>query len=265
MKRQISIIIPARFGSSRFPGKPLAMIAGLSLLERVYRIASAVPDIDRVAVATDDPKIVDHVKGFGGNAVMTPLDCRNGSERVFKAMQDLVKDSSDIIINFQGDAVLTPPWIINDVIQAMVEDPSIKIATPAVRLSYANLEKLELYHQNGNAGGTTVTFDTKGDALYFTKGIIPFVRGTRSGADSPVFKHIGLYGYTASSLAQYVALAPARFEEVEQLEQLRALENGIAIRVVQVDLKGRTMWSIDNPIDVTETEKIITTQGELFT
>lgn len=256
------IVIPARYGSSRFPGKPLAQIRGRSLLERVWRISKGVPGVDEVVVATDDPRIAAHVQSFGGRSVMTSESCRNGSERVHEAIKNLGL-SPKIVVNMQGDAVLMPPWVIGALVEAMQKDPTIQIATPAVRLSTEQYASLAATKAAGITSGTTVTFSKSGDALYFSKAIIPFARKLPTG-EPPVFQHIGVYAYTSESLKRYISLPMGMFEEMEQLEQLRALENGIPIRVVQVSFKGRTMWSVDNPEDVARVESIIDTEGELI-
>jgi 3-deoxy-manno-octulosonate cytidylyltransferase (CMP-KDO synthetase) len=255
------IVIPARYGSSRFPGKPLASIRGRSLLERVWRISKGVSGVNEVVVATDDSRIAAHVQSFGGRAVMTSESCRNGSERVFEAIEKL-GISPKIVVNMQGDAVLMPPWVIGALVEAMQKDPTIQIATPAVRLSKEQYESLAATKAAGITSGTTVTFSKSGDALYFSKGIIPFARKLPEG-EPPIFQHIGVYAYTSDSLKRYISLPVGMFEEMEQLEQLRALENGIPIRVVPVSFKGRTMWSVDNPQDVARVEAIIDAEGEL--
>lgn len=256
------IVIPARYGSSRFPGKPMALVAGTTLLERVWRIASAVQGVDGVFVATDDERIAAHVHGFGGRAVITSDACRNGSERVHEALE-LLKIEPRVVVNFQGDAVLMPPWIIGALVDEMKRDSSVHIATPAVRLSKEQYSAMNAMKSSGVVSGTTVTFAVNRDALYFSKGIIPFVRSMPEGKESPVYQHIGVYAYTRKSLARYISLPVGMFEEVEQLEQLRALEHGIPIRVVEVSLQGRTVWSVDNPQDVPRAEEIIRIEGEL--
>jgi len=256
------IVIPARYGSSRFPGKPLAPIMGRSLLERVWRIGTAVEGVSRVVVATDDTRIVEHVRSFGGEAVMTSESCTNGSERAYEAVQNL-GSKADVIVNLQGDAVLMPPWVIGALVRAMKDDPSVQIVTPAVRLAAEQYKSMSAMKGAGIVSGTTVTFAKNGNALYFSKGIIPFMRSTPANGEPPIFQHIGVYAYRADALKKYIALPQGMFEEVEQLEQLRAIENGMPIRVVQVSLQGRTMWSVDNPQDVARVEEIIRAEGEL--
>lgn len=256
------IVIPARYGSSRFPGKPVAPIMGSSLLERVWRIGKAVEGVSKVVVATDDTRIIEHVRSFGGEAVMTSESCANGSERVYEATKNL-GSTADVIVNLQGDAVLMPPWVIGALVDAMRKDPSVDIATPAVRLNAEQYKSMSAMKGSGVVSGTTVTFAKNGNALYFSKGIIPFVRRIPSSGEPPIFQHIGVYAYRAEALKRYIGLSQGMFEEVEQLEQLRALEHGMPIRVVQVSLQGRTMWSVDNPQDVDRVEEIIRAEGEL--
>ena len=252
-------VIPARYGSTRFPGKPLHKIAGVPMVERVRRLAAAAPAIDRVLVATDDDRIIKAVKDFGGEAVMTPATCRNGTERAFEAVKAFAQ-GDDVIVNLQGDAPLTPPWVIDAAAAAMAEDDQLPLATPAVALTEDAYAKLASAKAAGEVGGTTVVFDKQNNALYFSKAIIPF---RREDAGVAVHKHIGLYAYRFSTLSQLVALEPSPLELTESLEQLRALENGIPIRIVLTDYKGRTPWSVDSPRDAEIAADIITREGEI--
>lgn len=257
------IVIPARYGSSRFPGKPLALIKGISLLERTWRIArSASPD--RVLIATDDDRIEAAATGFGAEVIRTSHDCANGTERVYEAISHGTNADADIIINLQGDAVLTPPWILTDIISAMKADSSVRIATPATKLSLQQYNDLAEQKKKGIVGGTLVVFDKNFNALYFSKSLIPFLRSAPADADLPLYRHIGLYAFRYSALKEYLSLPPSPLEQLEGLEQLRALEHGIPIRVVTVDYRGRTHWSVDSPDDVERVESIIAAQGELF-
>ncbi|MDD5585386.1 MAG: 3-deoxy-manno-octulosonate cytidylyltransferase [Alphaproteobacteria bacterium] len=272
----LRIIIPARYGSTRFPGKPLALVAGVPLLQRVWALGASVVGKGNVAVATDDERIAAFCAKIGAACVMTDPAIANGTGRVHAALQQLPSDV-DQIINLQGDAVLTPPWVIRAVIDEMARDSSIGIFTPAVRLTKETYEALRAAKQAGEAGGTTVTFDKDHNALYFSKSIIPFVRavaGTaeraeknnvRDGADNPpVYRHIGLYGYRRETLARLIALPPSPLEQAEKLEQLRALENGLKIRVVEVDYKGRSHIGVDSEADASRAEAIIAAEGELL-
>jgi 3-deoxy-manno-octulosonate cytidylyltransferase (CMP-KDO synthetase) len=256
------IVIPARFGSSRFPGKPLEVIAGKFLIDRVWRIAVAAAAGAPVVVATEDQRIADVVADFGGQAVMTSDRCRNGSERALEAARVLGGNWS-WILNVQSDAPLIPPGVLSAVIEGLKRSDAPPIVTPAVRLTWEQWEHLVEQRSRGVNSGTTVTFDKRHSALYFSKSIIPAIRKPRTDEICPVYQHLGLYGYRFDSLEQYVKLAPTSLEEAEQLEQLRALENGMRILVVQADLQGRTLWSIDNPSDVKVVEEIIAREGEL--
>jgi 3-deoxy-manno-octulosonate cytidylyltransferase (CMP-KDO synthetase) len=253
-------VIPARYGSTRFPGKPLTPITGRKMIERVWRHTSAADGVDRVVVATDDERIADAVINFGGEAIMTPDTCRNGTERALAASDALASDA-EIIINVQGDAVLTPPWVIGAVPVAMRNDLAIEMATPAVKMPPETEQKFRASKATGEVGGTTVVFDRNMQALYFSKTVIPFQRNPEAG--TPTWQHIGLYGYRIDTLRRLVALDPSPLELAESLEQLRALENGIPIRIVEVDYRGRSAWSVDAPADVTEVEAIIAREGEL--
>lgn len=255
----VAIVIPARFGSERLKGKPMLEIAGVSLLERVWRIARAAAGASRIVVATEDERVVAHAASFGAEAVLTSDRCSNGTERIAEAL-DAAGIVEDAVINFQGDAVLTPPWILDEMIAAFASPKPFDIVTPAVRLDDAALAALRAHKVAAPSSGTTVTFDLDGNALYFSKTIIPFVRKPGFAA---VHRHIGLYGYRTASLRRYVALPPSPLEQTEGLEQLRALENGMKVRVVVVDYRGRTHASVDTPEDVAVVEATIAREGEL--
>ena len=257
----VAVVIPARYGSSRFPGKPLAPVAGVSLLERVWRLAQAADGIDTVAVATDDDRIRVHAEGFGATVLMTPASCRNGTERVSAALTQL-PDTIAAVINLQGDAVLTPPWVITALVTAL-QTTAAPVVTPAVQCSEAHYAQLVAAKRDHPASGTLVVTDRNGKALYFSKALIPFIRADHRGAFPPVWRHIGLYGYRRDALAQLLAWPEGPLEAAEQLEQLRALENGMTIQVVPVDYRGRRHWSVDSPADVTIVEQLLAEEGEL--
>jgi 3-deoxy-manno-octulosonate cytidylyltransferase (CMP-KDO synthetase) len=254
-----AIIIPARYASSRFPGKPLCQIAGVSMLERVWRIAKSVHQATRIVVATDDERILSHAKSFGAEAIMTSPECSNGTERVHDAVRRGAI-AEDIVLNLQGDAPLTPPWVLEAMIDEMIIDTVPDIVTPAVRLAGPTLEEFREQKKQTPASGTTVVFDLHRNALYFSKAVIPYMR---KAGHTAIYRHIGLYGYRKAALSRYVALAPTPLEQTEGLEQLRALENGMRVRVAIVDYRGRTHCSIDSPEDVTFAEKIVAREGEL--
>jgi 3-deoxy-manno-octulosonate cytidylyltransferase (CMP-KDO synthetase) len=258
----IAIVIPARYGSKRLPGKPMALIAGRSLLHRVWAIARSVTGASAVYVATDDDRVADHAAGFGAAVIMTSPACANGTERVREAMDRLPRPPA-AVINLQGDAVLTPPWVVQGLVDAFRADTGLSLVTPAVHLGWDQLEALRKSKETTPGSGTLVTFDRAMNALYFSKTIIPYLRN-RTLAEPPVYRHIGIYGYRADVLARLAALPATPLETAEQLEQLRALEHGIPIRIVLTDYRGRTHWSVDAPEDITAAEAIIAREGELL-
>ncbi|MDA8232364.1 MAG: 3-deoxy-manno-octulosonate cytidylyltransferase [Magnetospirillum sp.] len=258
----VAIVIPARYGSSRLPGKPMAPVAGRSLLNRVWSIARAVNGVGAVYVATDDERVADHARGFGAEVVMTDATCENGTERAWQAMMRLSR-KPDAVVNLQGDAVLTPPWVVQGLVDAFHADPGTSMVTAAVRCTWATYDELVKLKEVSPTSGTTVTMDRFGRALYFSKAIIPRLRKRDESRPPPVHRHIGIYGYTLSALERMATLPPSELEQAEQLEQLRALENGIPITVVPVDYRGRTHGSVDTPEDIAAVEAIIAREGEL--
>lgn len=260
MSENAVIIIPARMASTRFPNKPMALIRGKTMIERVWAIGMAASAAD-VVIATDDENLKQFATQFGAKVLMTSASCLTGTDRVAESSFSL--NEHTIFFSLQGDAVLTPPWVIEEVLQAMLKDPSIQMATPAVRLRGKALLDFVQTKKQGSSSGTTVTFNKKGDALYFSKALIPYDRNDLN-PDRPVYRHIGLYAYRKETLQRLSQLPEGVFEKSEKLEQLRALENGIPIRVVQVDYRGRTHGSVDQPADVAFVESIIDREGELI-
>lgn len=252
------IIIPARYQSTRLPGKPLAAIAGRSMIERVWRIARSVSGVSGVYVATDNDAIAKAVTAFGGQAVMTSAECRNGTERAIQAVERLGL-SPDTVINLQGDAPITPPWVVQALVDGMAADAQAAMCTPAVRLTGPALARFLEEKKVTPTSGTTVVTDKRGYALYFSKAVIPYPRG----GEPEALRHIGLYAYRFATLKQLAALPMGRLEAAEKLEQLRALENGIGVKVVEVDYRGRSHASVDSPEDVARVERIIKEEGEL--
>ena len=268
---QAVVIIPARYGSTRLPGKPLTLIAGRTMLSRVHGIARAAArereGID-VVVATDDPRIGVHCDEIGAPWVMTPAACRSGTERALAALRQL-KHEYQRIINLQGDAPLVPPDFVTALLEAFETGPAIEVATLAVRLSWAELDGLRAQKRDSPFSGTCVVVDSRGNARWFSKQIIPAIRNETAlrcrGALSPVLRHIGLYGYTRRMLETYVTLPEGHYERLEGLEQLRLLEHGYTVRVVEVDYRGRAAMSgVDSPQDVARAEALIARHGELL-
>lgn len=260
------IVIPARFGSTRFPGKPLHPIAGKTLLQRVCETATqAASQADNlsVLVATDDERILQHAQSLQVPVVMTPEACETGSDRVMAAIEQLA-EQPDYVINLQGDTPLLPINVLVDVIKTLQNNPSSPVVTPAVQLSWDELDRFRAHKQKSPFSGTTVVMDTDNRALWFSKNIIPAIRNEgklRAASDlSPVFRHIGLYAYQVNTLRQFVQLSPSYYEHLEGLEQLRLLENGIAIHVVPVKLNNFAVFSgVDTPEDAKLAEQLLTT------
>lgn len=258
------VIIPARYASTRLPGKPLALIAGKSLLQRVWEISCAAEHISGVYVATDDHRVAEHAasfrgNGFGANVIMTPQNCANGTERAAAASQQL-PEKPDAIINMQGDAVLTPPWIISALAKTL-QTTTADMVTASVALSWEQAAVFAESKKTTPASGTLVVTTPQNRALYFSKNMIPFVR--KKPATCPYKRHIGIYGYRYNALQQFTALPESPLEIVEGLEQLRALENNLFIEVTPVDYQGRSHGSIDSPEDILRIEDIIRQEGEL--
>lgn len=259
-----AIVIPARYGSQRFAGKPLAALTGAggvakSLIRRSWEAAQAVAGIDGVWIATDDDRIRAHAEGFGAQVVMTSPGCRNGTERVAEALARL-QAAPEVIVNLQGDAPLTPPWFVEALVAALAPDRRAagpEVATPVLRCEPQALAMLREDRRAGRVGGTTAVFDSAGRALYFSKEVLPY------GADpaSPVFHHVGVYAYTPTALAAYAGLAPGRLEALEGLEQLRFLEHGHPVACVEVAARGRSFWEVNTPEDVARVEAVLQAEG----
>ena len=212
-------------------------------------------NIAEVYVLTDNVEIADAVRAFGGNILMTSDTCGNGTERCAEAVP-LLATPPDVIVNLQGDAPLTPPHFIEALIAEMARDPSIVMTTPVLRTSAPHLAKLQADRKYGRVGATTAVFDVRGDALYFSKEILPFY-GEAPKSAAPVFHHVGCYAYRPESLVTYKSLPVGPLEKREGLEQLRFLENGIQVRCVIVEAQGREFWELNNPTDIPVIEAIL--------
>jgi len=263
--RTAVIVVPARYASTRYPGKPLALLKGASglsktLIQRSWEAAIVVPEVSRVIVATDDARIADVAQGFGAEVVMTPESSRNGTERCAAAL-DLVGEA-DIIVNLQGDAPLTPAPFVSALLATMRADRSVEVATPVVRVTPEIHRRLLADQREGRVGGTTAAVSPNGDALYFSKSVIPHVAALAVGDPSlPVFLHIGVYAYTRAALKAYAALPPTPLEMLEGLEQLRFIEHGKSVRVVEVAAPGYDIWELNNPEDVGPIEAAFRARG----
>ena len=257
------VIIPARYASTRFPGKPLKRLSigggrYKSLLQLSWESARKIKSAKEIFIATDDKRIQVEAETFGAKVIMTSKDCMNGTERCAEAIDDMNFDG-DLVINFQGDAPLTPSWFVDDLIQVFKEDTTVQIATPVLKLDKITLKAFRLDRSNGRVGGTTVVFDTDWNALYFSKEIIPYSDEKRlnKGDGSSIFHHVGVYAYRPNILLNYKTWEASNLELSEGLEQLRFLENKCSVKCVLVDGKGREFWELNNPEDVPRIEKVI--------
>lgn len=233
------VIIPARYASTRLPAKPLAIIAGMTMIERVYRQCILASSVDAVYVATDHSAIAAEVERFGGHAIMTSPDCPSGTDRVFEAAEKLgLTDAT--VINVQGDEPLIDPKVITALARVMQEDPTIQVATP--------ISPLTREEELANPNVVTVVRNAKGDALYFSRTAIPYHRDTPT---TSYFKHIGVYAYRMDALRRFVELGESHLERTERLEQLRILEAGIPIRCVEVEYES---VAVDSPEDILKVE-----------
>jgi 3-deoxy-manno-octulosonate cytidylyltransferase (CMP-KDO synthetase) len=257
----VCIVIPARYGSSRYPGKALAPLRGAtgeahSLIRRCWDAACQVAGTGRVVVATDDARIEAEAHGFGAEVVMTSPYCANGTERCAEAAAKL-GTAPGIVVNFQGDAPLTPPWFVEALIAAMRARPEIGVATPVLRCDAETVARLLADRQAGRIGATTAEFGHDGRALKFSKAVLP---GSGGG---PVFLHVGIYAFRADALARYAALPAGPLERGEGLEQLRFLENGEDVLCVEVEARGARFWELNNPEDVPGIEQILAERGSV--
>ena len=261
----VAILIPARFQSSRYPGKPLVELRGASgiakpLIQRSHEAALRVAGAGSVHVVTDDQRIADQAAAFGAHVIVTSSECRNGTERCAEALQQL--DSPDLVVNLQGDALLTPPGFVEALVEHMRADPEAQVATPAMRLRSGEVRALQAEEAAGRVGGTSVVADGTGRALYFSKRLIPHLPdGALDGEMSPVRLHVGVYAYRPDALAAYAATPVSELETLEGLEQLRFLVAGIPIAVVEVETPPFALRELNNPEDVEAIEAALATAG----
>lgn len=260
-----AILIPARFASSRYPGKPLVELRGATglakpLIQRSYEAARRVVGSGDVCVVTDDDRIAAASEAFGAPVIMTSPDCRNGTERCAEAIGQL--GDVDLIVNLQGDALLTPSHFVEALIAHMREDREVQVATPAVRLRSAEVRVLQGEEAEGRVGGTSVVTDDRGHALYFSKRLIPRLpKGALDEPLSPVRLHVGVYAYRREALELYARTRPSQLELLEGLEQLRFLTAGVAVDVVEVDPPPFGLRELNNPEDLEPIEQALAEAG----
>ena len=242
----VIVVIPARYGSTRLAGKPLISLAGKPMIQRVYERAKMAERVDQVIVATDDERIVKAVEGFGGQARMTRPDHRTGTERVAEVAAHV---EGDVFVNVQGDEPLLDPAAVDTAVGALLEEPAASVGTVAVPI------KTPGDIMDPNVVKTVLDFD--GNALYFSRAPVPWVRDTASKIQVRHLKHLGLYVFQREALLEYPTLPQGELERIEQLEQLRWMENGWKIRVAEVE---HDAVSVDVPEDVARVEKLLLTE-----
>ena len=234
-------LIPARWGSSRFPGKPLHPIAGKPLVQHVWERVSLCSRLDDIAIATDDKRIFDAALAFGAKAIMTSPDHPSGSDRLAEAVQTF--PSATHVVNIQGDEPLIDPALIDRLACALVADPALPMATVACPIGQED--------DLNNPNIVKVALAGNGDALYFSRSVIPYARNARV---TPALRHLGIYAYRRDFLENYVRWEPTPLEKTESLEQLRALENGARIRVILTD---HVSVGVDTPEQAIQVEQIL--------
>ena len=248
MKVRTLGIIPARYAAQRFPGKPLAMISGKPLVRRVYEQARQARRLDELVVATDDTRILEAVEGFGGNALLTDPACPSGTDRAAEVAR---QHSCELIVNIQGDEPLMRPEMIDQLVAGMESEPEFAMGTLARPIESADVW--------ANPNVVKVVFGSRGNALYFSRCPVPYVRDTNGAfVGGRAHKHIGIYAYRREFLLKFVTLPQSELEKTEKLEQLRALENGYAIRVW---VTPHDSIGVDQPEDVQLVEEILRKQS----
>lgn len=259
------ILVPARYGSSRYPGKPLVELKGAGgaakpLILRSVDAARRVSGASGVYVTTDDERIADACTRYGVGVLMTSADCRNGTERCAEALKQL--HPVDLVINFQGDALLTPAHFVEALIERMQQDAEALVATPAIRLRSAEVRDLQAEEAAGRVGGTSVVTDANSHALYFSKRLIPHLPpGSLDQEMAPVRLHVGVYAYRPAALEFYAATPPSELETLEGLEQLRFLDVGVRVAVVEVEPPPFALRELNNPEDVAPIERALAAAG----
>ena len=260
----VLIAIPARYASTRYPGKPLVSLKGpdgdKTLIRRSWEAAMGVRGVDRVVVATDDARIADHAAGFGAQVVMTSTSCTNGTERCAEVAAIL--PGFDVVVNLQGDAPLTPAWFVEELVAGLLADPQADIATPVLRCDGRALNGFLADRRAGRVGGTTAVFGAGGRGIYFSKEVIPYTGKTYAQDEpTPVFHHVGVYAYRPAALMAYPHWPIGPLETLEGLEQLRFLEQGRPVLCVEVQARGRQFWELNNPSDVPVIEAMMAQMG----
>lgn len=237
-------IIPARFASSRFPGKPLVQILGKPMIQRTWERAKLASSLDRVVVATDDEKIAECCRGFGADVVMTSESCQNGTERCKEALEKLEKQY-DVVVNIQGDEPLIEPEIIDGIVKTLQAAPDAVFST-----AVTSLKPDDAFDTNR----VKCVMDNRGYAVYFSRGLIPFNKSGKVNPNFPYLLHLGIQSYDTKFLKVYPELASTPLQIEEDLEQLKVLENGYKMKVIKVDHEAH---GVDAPEDVEKIERLM--------
>lgn len=244
----LHVIIPARYGSSRFPGKPLVKIAGRPMIQHVMERVGRASGVETVAVATDDERVAQAVEAFGGRAIMTPSELRSGSDRVAAAAEVLGLGPEELVANVQGDQPLLPAEVLEQCAAALMAEPGLGMSTPVVPIRHPE--------EVGDSNHVKVVMAASGNALYFSRLPVPF---PRDGGEVTYYKHLGVYLFRRPFLAAFAALPSGRLENLEKLEQLRALEHGHAVRCVVTSFDSP---EVDRPEDAARVAALLRQQGQ---
>ena len=235
-------VIPARYGSSRFPGKVLADISGKSMIQRVYERASLSKTLSELVVAVDDPRVLEKVEEFGGKAILTGAEHQSGTDRIAEVVE---KVPADIVVNIQGDQPLLDPNMIDEAVLPMIDNPDIHMSTLKQEIGKEDFD---------DPGVVKVVVDDNNFALYFSRSLIPYPRHDQN---LRVFEHVGLYVYRKDFLLKISKMPMGYLEQIESLEQLRVLEKGYKILVVETKTDRNSGVSVDTPQDLDRVNKIL--------
>lgn len=240
-------VIPARFASTRLMGKPLADIGGKPMIQHTYESVLRSKLLHKIIIAVDDEKVFQVAKGFGAEVMLTPKDIKTGSDRI--ALVAKKYDNAQIVVNIQGDEPFISGLMIDQAIEPLLFDKTVNVSTLA--------KKIESIEELNSSSVVKVVFDYKNFALYFSRSPIPFVRDAKDDNEifekADIYKHIGLYVYRREDLLKFTQLAPTDLENIEKLEQLRMLENGFRIKIVETEYDS---FSVDTPEDLKRARKI---------
>lgn len=250
-KAHIVAIIPARYASTRFPGKPLTKILGKTLIQRTYENAQRCTLLDELIVATDDKRIYDHVAGFGGKVVMTPVECPTGSDRLAHVVEnDPALKQAEVIINIQGDEPCLDPKATQGIIEALLADPSAVMSTGVYRLHSEEEAR--------NPSMVKCVLDLQGNVLYFSRALIPGNHTLSFDKKTTYYKHVGIYAFRPAFLLQYARMPMTPLQKSEDLEQLKVLENGYKIKAALIESVG---VEVNTPEDINKVEKELCKQN----